>query len=450
MNRKLLTIVSLVYLWSSIMVGQVGINTIVPTADLEIRADSSPGVDKYNGIIIPKVAALPVVGSPEYPTATQSGLLLYLDTIDSSRGVYLFNGSDYIKLEPASASGAFFNQGTSIFTSTTTDNIERQGNVSIGSGLNSAKLNIDVVSANSSADPIGIKVENNNTGTGSTNTYGIFSENNSSTGGAGVKYGLRSDVSSSGDSDRVGIYNNVTSSSGSNNKGVIGINNVVGATTGTSSTNIGIRSEIGTSSSNANSYGILSIARGSDAQNNYSGYFQGDKFAIRNEDDSDGYELPTSDGTADQVLTTNGSGTVQWQDARINPIQLSLWQGGIYDINNLNTLTNLVGIESIIQATDIAASGNLQIKLVIWVTEYASTTNFELLAFDSTGNQSTPIVQSDLNYQDNVSGGFVTSTWQDYDAGTTAGISQFILRGLVSGSDSNAKLSSAYLLIRPR
>ncbi|KQC33851.1 hypothetical protein AAU57_11300 [Nonlabens sp. YIK11] len=316
---------------------QVGINTIEPTADLEIVADASPMTGKYNGIIIPKVDALPVTGDATFPTAAQAGLLVYLNpsaTPDGTEGIYMFDGSQYIKLEPASASGAFYDNGTTNFATTTTSNVQRTGKVSVGSSLSTGKFNVDVVSANNSADPIAIKVENNNTGTGSVNTYSAYLENKSTVGGTGIKYGIRSEVSSAGNSDRVGIYNNVISS-GSAARGVIGINNVVGGTSGTTAINIGIRSEIGTPASDANSFGIYSIARGNDLRNNYSGWFQGDKFAIKNEDNSDGYEMPTISGNAGQVLMTNGTDVAAWTDlpaANSSPV--------FYGEGTLNSATN--------------------------------------------------------------------------------------------------------------
>jgi hypothetical protein len=312
MKMRILPVIILLFCAAHFSFGQVGINTINPTADLEIVAKEILNTGEYNGVIVPRVTVLPVTGDTDFPTDAQRGLLLYLDSDDAEEGIYSFDGTQYVRIV-ASASGAFFDNGTTDFATTTTTDVQRQGNVSIGSALNSGKLNVDVVSANNSEDPIGIKVENNNTGTGSTDTYAIFSENNSNVGGTGIKYGMRSDVSSSGNSDRVGILNDVKSSSASTIRGVIGIDNLIGATSGASSTNIGIRSQIGTPASDANSIGILSIARGDDGRDNYSGYFQGDKFAIRNEDDSDGYELPTTDGTSGQVLTTNGAGVAAWQ-----------------------------------------------------------------------------------------------------------------------------------------
>jgi hypothetical protein len=346
---------------------QVGIRTAQPKADLDIVSNPSPGIDNYNGIIIPKVTVLPLSGAAEFPKPAQAGLLIYLNSGDATKGIYIFDGTKYIKLEPAAAAGAFYNNGTTDFATTTTANIERSGNISIGSGLNSGKLNVNVVSANSSADPIGIKVENNNTGTGATNNYGVFIENKSTVAAPGVKYGLRADVSSSGDSDRVGIQNNVSSSGGSDTRGVIGIENKVGATSGASSINVGIRSEIGTGLSDANSFGILSIARGSDTKNNYSGYFQGDKFAISNEDNTNAYELPTTTGTAGQVLTVTTTnlvagkttGIVQWQNIPQGG-SLSVLPGGA---NDSQIQSNTSG------STDVTITGGNNIS----VTESNST-----------------------------------------------------------------------------
>ncbi len=485
---------------------QVGINTVEPKADLEILANSNPGLNNYNGVIIPKVSSLPTTSDASFPGVNQAGLLLYLNTTDATQGIYLFNGVDYVKLEPASASGAFYNTGTTDFTTTITNNIERQGNVSIGSPLNSAKLNVDVVSNVSAADPIGIKVENNNTGIGATDNYGIFIENNS-TGttngdGDGIKYGLRNDVSSSGNSERVGIFNNVRSSSESTTRGVIGIDNAIGATSGASSLNIGIRSVIGTPGSNANSYGIYSIARGNDSRNNYSGYFQGDKFAIRNEDDSDGYELPTMDGNVNEVLTTDGNGIVSWnavtrtialaaggsndaviesstgssditltgstgiivtEDISTGTITLSaalrntssfpLWTSSEYELNAVANSSqpgndhDLSNVTTVIFPEEFNTTGNIQVRVVVRVTSGQINARFQLKSYDSSNTSSYIMTTTDISETFIGFGSVFNSDWVDYNAGI--GPKRIQLTGFKNNPNGDdIKFNSAYLEVR--
>lgn len=295
----------------SFLFAQVGIGTATPTADLEVISKAAPVSGEFNGIIIPKVSVLPT--GTNLPTAAQTGLILYLDSNNAAEGFYFFNGTAYINVtDNAINSPVFFNNGTVINATTTTANVSRSGNVSIGGNLNTGKLNVEVISASSSTTPSALRIINSITGTGADASHGMFSENRATS--TGIKYGIRNEVSSSGNSNRIGIRNEVRNSTASDVNNVIGIDNFIGATDGTTTLNYGIRSEIGTAISDTNNFGVYSIARGADTRNNYSGYFRGDKFAIRSEDDSTGYNMPVNNGTSGQVLTTNGAGEASWND----------------------------------------------------------------------------------------------------------------------------------------
>lgn len=434
-----------------ILTAQVGIGTSIPAADLEIIAKAVPDPGEFNGLIIPKVAVLPGTPAP-------SGLLIYLTAPSGTNlpGFYYSDGTNYIPVAQGN-NGAFVETAspTTIATNRTA-NITRTGNVSIGGTLNSGKLNVEVVSANTSADPTGIFVSNVNTGTATSNTQSAVFENRATNNG--MKFGILNSVNGNGGGSRTGIRNTVTNNgSGSNAENVIGIDNFIGEVNGAAATSInyGIRSEIGLTTSNANTIGIQSIARGTDVREVFSGWFQGDRFAIRNEDASTGYNLTVDTGTNGQVLTSNGAGGTSWANAaNAVPVQYSMWQGGLRDIPQLNTYTTLDGIQTIFDPSLIDSTNNVEIKLVIWVTDYASTTDFELQAFDVNRNGSIAIPQSQLIYENNASGGFITTNWIDYNAGTASAgnnnrFAQLFLRALITGMDSNAQISSVYVLVRP-
>jgi|GEM_PF-2587048 len=314
---------TLVYIFTLLSVtafGQVGIRTIKPKADLEIVSSPTPGIDNYNGIIIPKVTTLPLSGTDAFPKPEQAGLVLYLNSTDTNtRGIYMFDGTNYVKLEDGALAGAFYDTGTTTIANSTSANIQRSGNVSIGSGLNSGRLNVEI----SDTEPltniprIALKLLNSSTSKSEVDTYGADLENASEPIGATKnKVGLRSVVTGSGTANHVGIINRVTDNASATNGGtVIGIDTQIGNVLGDNLDNYGIKSSIGDANSTGNIYGIYSKVLGNTTVNKYSGYFQGANFAIRNADNSTGYNLTVETGTAGQVLTTDGSGIASW----VNP-----------------------------------------------------------------------------------------------------------------------------------
>ncbi|WP_292889371.1 hypothetical protein [Nonlabens sp.] len=298
--------------FSSISFAQVGIGTSTPTSDLEIVSKTTLGPGEFNGIIIPKVAVLPT------PTTGQKGLILYLESGTDSEGFYFFNGSSFQNLsDNAINTPAFYKIGTFVPATNTTENVQREGNINIGGSLSTGKLNIEIESTDPVATRTALRIDNSNVSTSFTATYAIYSENTSST--TGNKYGIKNDVSSDGIGDHIGIENKVYDS-GSATTSLTGINNDVGTTNGTSSINYGLRSEIGSANSRGTNYAIYAYAQHGTTTTDpsYSGYFRGDRFAIRNEEDSDGYEMPTLSGTAGQVLTIDGTGVANWEDLEAN------------------------------------------------------------------------------------------------------------------------------------
>lgn len=312
------------------------------------------------------------------------------------------------------------------------------------------------------------------------------------------------EVTSPGTGSHVGIENRVLFNNGTTVENY-GIHNIVDDNSTASGIGYGIKSVIGNALSTGTRYGIHSIAINDGTNPSYSGWFQGDRFAIRNEDASTGYDLTVATGTTGQVLTSNGSGQANWVnppaavDASVTnegaltvtagtnaanivsntagstavtvaggnntnvsstgstitvtnrtPVQYSLWQGGDYNMNNITSYSDLGGIQTIFDPMQVDPTGNVELKLVIWVTDYASQTDFELQAYDVNGTGSIPILQTSLSYENNGGGGFITSGWIDYTAGTGSGnIAQLILRGLITGGDPNAQIRSVYVLIRP-
>lgn len=300
--KKLLFTLSLVLSYTAIN-AQVGIGTNTPVTDLDVESRAI-AAGEFNGVLIPRVAAIPGVVAP-------AGTLIYV-TGGATPGFYFSNGTAYINVtDTLTATGPFFESGTTTTASNNTQNIFRTGQTSLGEDLAGPQLYVGSTAiVGSPRTTVGIR--NLNTSTALSNTYSLDLNNLSST--TATKYGIRNNVSSSGVGEHIGIENTVFDS-GLASTSVTGILNDVGATAGTSSENYGIRTEIGSASSRGTNYAIYAYSQHGTTTSDpsYSGYFRGDRFAIRSEDDSDGYEMPTVDGTAGQVLTTDGTGNASWQ-----------------------------------------------------------------------------------------------------------------------------------------
>ncbi|NHM05632.1 hypothetical protein G4D82_00220 [Flavobacterium sp. CYK-4] len=201
--------------------------------------------------------------------------------------------------------------------------ITNDGN-GIGAGYRS------ILSGNSSAGNSGFSSTISTSGTGnvfgfnnivtsstSGTNYGIFSSMTGS--GAGLKYGIRNELSGggnqfggynlltgSGTGIQTGLYNEISNSGGNSHYGVV--SSLSGAGTGTK---MGLYSIINTTAGGTH-YGIYSEALKPGATN-FAGYFLGNVGIGTTTGNT--YTLPASRGTNNQIMVTNGTGTVSWQNA---------------------------------------------------------------------------------------------------------------------------------------
>ena len=88
MNRSILLILLFCF---SLGYAQVGINTVTPNAQLEIKSSNEATPSNTDGILIPKIDAFPVTN----PTASQQGMLVYLTTASGSNpsGFYYWDNN---------------------------------------------------------------------------------------------------------------------------------------------------------------------------------------------------------------------------------------------------------------------------------------------------------------------------------------------------------------------
>ncbi|WP_397299491.1 hypothetical protein [Nonlabens ulvanivorans] len=296
-------------LLSFIGFSQVGIGTVAPTADLEIMARTSLSAGEHNGIIIPKVTTLPATIAP-------SGTILYLEG-GANAGFYFSNGSSFQNVTDilsASGTGAFYDRGTTTdVTVDTSSDSYRIGRTAFGQDSSNAAIVSIENETPAGGDKRLLDLENRNSSTAMGTNTSLINGSNTSTPG-GQKAGALLNISSTGTGSHVGIENTVLV----NNSSVVenyGIHNIIDGNSTATGTAYGIKSVTGNTNSSGIRYGVHSTVINDGSQNSYSGWFQGRSFAIRNQDATDGYDMPTISGNAGQVLTTDGSGTASWSDA---------------------------------------------------------------------------------------------------------------------------------------
>jgi hypothetical protein len=192
------------------------------------------------------------------------------------------------------------NLGANIAEYGTNNNFFSSGNVSMmgtnnnfaPSGTNSS-LFTGVRNSLSSNNHTGLFVGLANYISNTTNSqqYGVF--NSFYGGGAGIRYGVRNDMGGNSTSNIYGTYTEITSTGAGNKYGeIITIDNT------SPGTHYGIYADVTKATS-------------------YAGYFLG-RVSIGTTT-ADNYILPTSRGTANQIMQTDGAGNVTW----INPTTIA-------------------------------------------------------------------------------------------------------------------------------
>ncbi|KEZ94661.1 hypothetical protein [Nonlabens ulvanivorans] len=431
-------------LLSFIGFSQVGIGTVAPTADLEIMARTSLSAGEHNGIIIPKVTALPATVAP-------SGTILYLEG-GANAGFYFSNGSSFQNVTDilsASGTGAFYDRGTTTdVTVDTSSDSYRIGRTAFGQDSSNAAIVSIENETPAGGDKRLLDLENRNSSTAMGTNTSLINGSNTSTPG-GQKAGALLNISSTGTGSHVGIENTVLV----NNSSVVenyGIHNIVDGNSTATGTAYGIKSVTGNTNSSGIRYGVHSTVINDGSQNSYSGWFQGRSFAIRNQDATDGYDMPTISGNAGQVLTTDGSGTASWSDANsAAPVQYSLWQAGSeYVIPQGNTGDfNLSNCETVLNPTLINPSANLQIKVIIRVTSGQGNANFQLTTNNVTDGTNYTITNTSFVSTPLPFGALFESNWINWNPSTDPSLIQ--LTGFTSSNTGgDVRFNSAYILVK--
>ncbi|MDC7994723.1 tail fiber domain-containing protein [Altibacter sp. HG106] len=359
---KAIYTLAFLFLYStSFLIAQVGIGNTNPNAQLDISATDVSNPANTDGLLIPRIDEFPATN----PTAAQDGMLVFITGNGApSEGFYYWdNGtSSWIVLSGTTSDADWFEEGTTNPATSITDNIVTQGNVSIGTNLNgvsNTKLNIaNDIAVNTNA--LRIAPEGTNTPGGT--VYGIYNQdlgitpsghlnyrgiyNRMSTTHIGSTYGLHNEFFNNGGAE-YGVLNEFNST-----QGAVGFRNEFTGTNGTSSTFTGLENRFLSadthegviygvlntlfSEGNGIRYGTKTNIRGSGVGNKYgshvlidptangthygyyaevenstgyAGYFIG-RASFGTDPSTGRYLLPATDGTAGQVMTTDGAGNI--------------------------------------------------------------------------------------------------------------------------------------------
>lgn len=161
---------------------------------------------------------------------------------------------------------------------------------------------------------------------------------------------------------------------------------------------------------------------------------------------NDAYTLPNSDGTANQVLMTNGAGVVSWSNDTSSVVSNTLCAtNSTYNLTN-TTVIDIPSYETSFLPTLYNTLGNVQIKVIIrYLGTPLGTNEFRLRAHDGT-TQVFPLTFTDT-WTSNVTqnGGVIQSQWKNWSAGLLP--QEIHLQGRTSTSGSISILN-AYILIK--
>lgn len=215
MKTKLLFVALLTALGVS---AQVGVGTVSPNAQLDVRATSQAAPTNTDGMLIPKVDVFPAVN----PTAAQQAMLVYLTTAVGPKtpGFYYwdFPTLSWIGITSSISSDKdWLETGTALAPDDITDDMYHMGRAAIGKITPTAPL--DVVGGNGTATTI------NNTAAYGDNLgserMGIL--NSVSGSSTDTTSGIRQFISGTGTGARAGVYQELGGSTSGQQNGVMNI-----------------------------------------------------------------------------------------------------------------------------------------------------------------------------------------------------------------------------------
>ena len=350
MKTKLRLSCSFTFLFIFSVAAQVGVGNTNPQASLDISASNASSPANNDGILIPRMSAF-----PSSPGATRDGMLIfYTGTAADGKGFYYWDQTitNWVSIKGSE----WFDAGTFLYPS---EGISED--ISIGK-TSAPDGKLDILSDKN----YGIHIDNRQTGnTNNQSVYNLFNN----TANTGQKIGTHSAFWTDTSGKQIGINNTFFNDSAGDRTGVdsqitghssgemIGTFNSINMFTGTgesygvknnlSSSRAGdqyaIRNFVGGNStgnkfgnythvigtSTANYYGTSLFVNGtgtgpkygvyseisstSGGTNNWAGFFIGRVYVGTSL--GNGYNLPLTDGSSNQIISTDGSGQLSFVDA---------------------------------------------------------------------------------------------------------------------------------------
>lgn len=202
------------------MEAQVGVNTISPQAQLDIRSSNQATPSNTDGILIPKIDAFPVTN----PTAAQTGMLVYLTTLSGANqpGFYYWDNASVSWIALKGTSDAdWYEVGGTTAPNNINDTMYHLGNVAIGKSTalyplevdsNDAEIGVNSSMTTSSTLTARKGFQNVISGTSNDLMYGIYNQVRPS--GTGIHYGNYTLMSGTNSTEKYGTYNRVINGAG--------------------------------------------------------------------------------------------------------------------------------------------------------------------------------------------------------------------------------------------
>ena len=370
--KKSLLIITL--LLSSCLFAQVGINTTNPKAQLDIKASNQVAPQNTDGILIPRIDAFPVTN----PTVDQNGMLIFLTTDNkfyywknaTSTWIVISDATNNVEKIDDLTDGKSDNNGSSVFLGVYAGlNDDQSDNKNVGIGFRSLKNN---TTGNRNVATGYYSLQSNTTGS-ENDASGYYSLYSNTTGYHNIALGNQSLQSNTTGYNNIGIgCLSLADNTTSTNNLAIGYLTLPQNTTGSYNVALGNESarinttgsynvangyyslQLNTTGSNntalGNNSGYNSLGNANIFLGNRSGYFEtgSNKLYIENSNanssnaliygefgsnntttgnilrtnsefqigdpSTSGYKFPTARGTANQVLQSDATGVLTWQD----------------------------------------------------------------------------------------------------------------------------------------
>ena len=208
------SIICILFLISNNFFAQVGINTITPNAQLEIKSSSQSTPSNKDGILIPKIDAFPVI----IPSLSQHGILVFLTTSVGANlpGYYYWdnNFASWKAIMGWSLKGNSGTDSTINFIGTTDDKdlVFKRGNIIAGiiQQYNTG-FGVNMLSSNLSGNfntVFGAQSLNSNINGSFNSAVGSFTMSSNTSGNNNVSIGSFAFNSNTSGSDNTGVGTN--------------------------------------------------------------------------------------------------------------------------------------------------------------------------------------------------------------------------------------------------